>query len=84
MFLNHIRFDPPPIPYGDGKVNTPESKPLVLENCSECDVKYKLFYIANKEPPLRQSSKGERVAIVGHCDSTENLFSAPVKTLPST
>lgn len=42
----------------NGEVNTPESKALVLENCSECDVNYKLFYIANKEPPLRQSSKG--------------------------
>lgn len=42
-------------------VNTPESKDLVLENCSECDVKYKLFYIANKEPPSRSrpaSGKG--------------------------
>lgn len=44
--------------HDNGEVNTPESKALVLENCSECDVKYKLFYIANKEPPLRHSSKG--------------------------
>lgn len=40
-------------------VNTSESKTLVLENCSECDVTYKLFYIVNKEPPARHSSKGD-------------------------
>ena len=42
-------------------VNTSESKTLVLENCSECDVTYKLFYIANKEPPARHSSKGDQI-----------------------
>lgn len=46
----------------------------MLENCSECDVKYKLFYIANKEPPLRHSSKGERVAVVGHCHTAAKSY----------
>lgn len=49
----------PKYPNFGSTVNTPESKVLVLENCSECDVTYKLFYIANKEPPSRRSSKGE-------------------------
>lgn len=44
-------------------VNTPESKPLVLENCSECDVTYKLFYMANKEPSTRRRSAGGKVAV---------------------
>ncbi|CAN0346344.1 unnamed protein product [Ectocarpus sp. 6 AP-2014] len=53
-----VTFHPESLAYSVRLVNTPESKALVLENCSECDVNYKLFYIANKEPPLRQSSKG--------------------------
>eukprot|EP00752_Nemacystus_decipiens_P004480 g4092.t1 len=52
-----VMFHPESLAFSVRLVNTPESKPLVLENCSECDVKYKLFYIANNEPPLRQSSK---------------------------
>ncbi|CAM9831384.1 unnamed protein product, partial [Ectocarpus sp. 12 AP-2014] len=53
-----VMFHPESLAYSVRLVNTPESKALVLENCSECDVNYKLFYIANKEPPLRQSSEG--------------------------
>lgn len=47
------------VPIQHPAVNTSESKVLVLENCSECDVTYKLFYIANIEPPSRHSSRGE-------------------------
>lgn len=85
VFLTIVSANPPPLSYGNGEVNTPESKPLVLENCSECDVKYKLFYIANKEPPLRQSSRGGRVAIVGHIVTQQkHNFFCRWKTSPST
>lgn len=73
--LSFVSTFTPVLSYGNGEVNTSESKTLVLENCSECDVKYKLFYIANKEPPLRHSSKGEPVAIVCRRHPTaKNIF----------
>ncbi|CAM9110417.1 unnamed protein product [Laminaria digitata] len=60
-----VTFHPESLSYSVRLVNTSESKCLVLENCSECDVTYKLFYIANREPPARHSSKGTAVGEAG-------------------
>ncbi|CAM9105839.1 unnamed protein product, partial [Scytosiphon promiscuus] len=67
-----VMFHPESLAYSVRLVNTPESKTLVLENCSECDVKYKLFYIANKEPPLRRCSKGETQARYAGIESEDS------------